>query len=1092
MKIKQQKISNSIVFLTIFLSTTTVLAANMFSQSLEKTFISIALENEKVKTFFDEIERQSDFTFVYASKIKNYEKRLSLKKNSISVREAMDFLAENANLSYQIKGNTISVKKDIAKKDYRKASVLQDVIKGVVKQSNGTPLPGANVLVKGTNRGSVTDFDGNYTIKASSGDVLVFSYVGFLEQEIVVSDQKQIDVVLQEDISTLEQIVVIGYGTSTKKELTTAITSIKAEEIIKDKPFVNVEQSLNGKVAGVQVLQSSGSPGDQTSVRIRGISSINANNEPLYVIDGVQVNNTEGLNPNDIESISILKDAASSAIYGARASNGVVLITTKRGKEGTSSINFSAYLGQNRLINTIEVLNAEQYMDYLNTALVNAGEPAVSDPFNGQFNTDWQKELYAPALLQNYQLSFTGGSEKGTYYLSAGYQQEEGTVESTSFERFSVRFNQDRKVLKNLKIGNSIALTRTDFNTINVNQRVNQGGVILSALQTPTIIPVINDDGTYPDNPFQPGWDNPIALIRGEERSFKTYKSIINVYGEYTFPFGAKLKSSLGIDYNNSKFNRFLDPFTTSNGRANEGEAQNQTFLETVWLWENTFDYKFSLSDEIQMGILLGASAQRSRYEETNNLGRGFVNGSILTVSGAATPVFARENVQEWANNSLFYRLDINYLKRYYLSSSGRRDGSSRFGPDKLYGLFPSISFSWVASSEKFLQNVLWLQTLKVRYSYGFTGNQFIGNYAWRGLYATNDGNNNFGYVINNELSTGFVPTQVENRLLQWEPTEEHNIGIDISLFKNRISFTADAYTKEITQALLPLQLPITTGFDQATVNLGTLTNRGLELGLDTDIISNIDFNWNLTANYSVNENEVKNLEGNVFFGGGINDLGNVVRIEEGQPIGNFYGYVSEGVDPETGNIIFTDFDNNGIINPDDRTIIGNALPDFTWGVTNALKFKGLELIVFFQGVEGQDIFNASRFELENQTSFGNQSATVLDRWTPDNRDGQIPIAVFGDPAGNGRASNRWVEDGSYIKLRELTVGYTFPKKWINKLKISNLKIYAQGRNLYTWTDYKGYDPEVSRNVRDPLSQNIDYGTYPQVKTYIAGFNLRF
>ncbi|MHA7060147.1 TonB-dependent receptor [Aquimarina sp. M1] len=1067
------------------LVTASVMGNEVFFQNFEKTFLKLSLENKNVTDFFKEIEKQTKFTFVYSSDVRVLKKRITIKKNKISVKDALEILVEKANLRYMVSGNTISIK--IKKRQLNlESKSIQQKVRGTVTDQNGMPLPGANVLVKNTANGVVTNFDGNYSIDVKPKDILQFSYVGYISKEVLIVSQTTINIALEEDISGLEQIVVIGYGSSSKRELTSSVTSLSASDVLENKPFSNVEQSLNGKLAGVQVIESSGSPGSGVSVRIRGVNSISAGNEPLYIIDGVQVINTEGLNPGDIESISILKDASATSIYGARASNGVVLITTKRGAIGDSSVDFSTYYGEDRIINTLSVLNSEQYIDYVNTARINAGQSPITDPFNNQFNTDWQKELYDPANLQNYQISFKGGSDNGNYYISGGYQNENGTIETTGFKRYSIRANLDRNMFESFKVGTSIALTRTNFDVINDNERINRGGVVLGALQTPPIIPIQNEDGTYPLNPFQ-ALDNPIAIIRGENREFQTYKALMNLYGEYIFPFGMVFKSSFGVDYSNSKFNRFVDPFTTGNGRATEGEAETRTFLETIWTWENTLNYKFTLQDEINFDFLLGTSAQKSRFESTFLLGRGFANSSVTTAEGAAEPIDVGEQIGEWSNNSYFLRTNINYLKKYFLSSSIRTDGSSRFGPGNRYAIFPSISVAWLVSDEYLLKDSSWLTNLKIRYSYGVTGNQFIGNYDWYGLYGL--GSN---YVINGEIIPGAFPSQVQNEALKWESTKQHNIGIDIGLFSNRITINTDIYHKNTTDMLIFTQLPATTGFGGARQNIGTMTNKGIEVGLNVNALKSPDVSWNINANYYRNINEVTNLNGETIFGGFVNDQGNVGKIEEGEAVGNFFGYVSQGIDPDTGNIIFADLDDNGIINDEDRTIIGNSLPDFSWGVTNTLGYKGFELIAFFQGVEGQDIYNATRFELESLATFKNQSITALDRWTPENRDGTLPIAIFGDPNGNGRASTRWIEDGSYIKLRELTLSYTFPTSWIEKLKLSNLRIYAQGRNLYTWTDYSGYDPEVSRDGGSVVSANIDYGTYPQVKTYIAGLNLSF
>ncbi len=1078
--------------LMVLFSSTTIKASKVFSQSFENVYVNLMLENKKVTDFFDEIEQQTKFTFVYSGKVAALQKKTTIKKQRISIKETLDILSTRNRFEYMISGTTISVKvgQPTPNKGYTTTTVpLQQTIKGLVTDIDGRPLPGVNVIVKNTDRGVITDFDGQYEIKASSGEILVFSFLGFLDQEMSIGNQTTLNVEMLESISDLEQVIIIGYGTSTKQKLSTAIATISATEAVLDKPFTNLEQSLNGKLAGVQVIEGSGSPGSSVSLRIRGFNSISAGNDPLYIIDGVQSLNTEGLNPSDIESISILKDASATSIYGARASNGVVMIQTKRGKEGKTSFNFATFYGQDRIIETLPLLNSQQYMNYVNTARVNAGQSLVTDPFNQQFNTDWQKELYDPATVQNYQLSVTNGNENGSYFLSAGYQSEEGTIETTQFERFSLRFNLDQQLFDNFKVGSSIGLTRTNFDVINDNARVNQGGVVLSALQTPSILPVQNEDGTFPQNPFQT-LDNPIALVRGEERKFETTKALVNVYGEYKFFGGLTFKSSFSIDYGNSKFSQFTDPFTTENGRANGGISQSESFLETIWLWENTLNFKKSIIDDtVDLDFLFGTAAQQSRFENPNMIGTRFATDLITTASGAAEPQLIEEGVDEWANSSLFFRAKIDYLDKYLFSSSVRADGSSRFSPDNRYGIFSSLSAAWLVSKENFLQNVSWLNTFKIRYSYGTTGNQFISNYDWYGLYGIR-----FDYVQggNETVVPGVAPTQLQNDNLKWETTTQQNLGVDLAIFNNKVSLTADIYRKKTSDMLIVLPLPITSGFDQIRQNIGEMTNEGLELSLNLNPISSLNFSWNLNANYSSNINEVTNLDGITIFGGDVVDQGNVTIIREGEPLGNFFGHVADGIDPDTGDVIFADLDGNGIINDDDRTIIGNALPDFSWGVTNTLKYKGFDLIVFFQGVEGQDIYNASRFELENQSSFNNQSTTVLNRWAPNNRETDIPRAVFGDPNQNGRASTRWVEDGSFIKLRELTVGYTVPKRWIEKLRIDNLRLYVQGRNLYTWTDYSGYDPEVSRDGGDPLSLNIDYGTYPQVRTYIAGMNLSF
>ncbi len=960
---------------------------------------------------------------------------------------------------------------------------------GTVTDDLGSPLPGATVIVKNTTKGTSTDFDGGFFIAVTPKDTLVVSYIGFAKEELLVGEQTVVKITLKEDLNTLNEVVVVGYGTTTKKALTTAVSVVKGKDVVEDKPFTNIETALQGKVSGIQVITPSGSPGQSAAIRIRGVISLSGSSDPLYVIDGVQVANTEALNPRDVESVSVLKDASAAAIYGAQAANGVVIITTKRGS-GKSKINFSAYAGQNVIANTLDVLNAVQYINSVNTARANAGLPEISDPNNFQSNSDFQNELYAPAFIQNYDLSISGGDAKGSFYISAAMQDEEGTIETTGFKRYSLRFNQDRLLFNDaFKLSSSVALSRTNFNVINDNQRVNQGGVVLSALQTPPNVAIVNADGTFPANPFQPGFDNPIALVRGEDREFITNKVLANIAGTYTFPFKLIAKTALSVDYSESKFSRFVDPFSTSNGRANDGIAEAETFLNTSFLWESTLDYTVSpVKDKLDINFLLGGALQQRESNDRSILGTSLPGDAIRTIDPATDILNTSERINENRTNSLFFRTKFSYLDRYFLESTVRRDGSSRFGPSNKFGYFPSISGSWVVSDESFMKDIDWLSIFKIRYGYGFTGNQNIGDNRFQGLFSANA-----NYTINGVVRNGIFPSQVANAVLKWESTEQHNLGLDLSFLKNRINFNFEAYQKNTTDLLIDNPLPITTGFDSATQNIGSVTNKGIEVALNAILVDTEAITWNIGTNFTTNTNEVTAIDGRIISSGFVNDQGEVTRTEEGQSVGNFFGFIAEGVDPQTGDVVFRDLNDDGFIDDEnDRTIIGSPLPDYTWAATTNFNYKGLELTVFFQGVQGQDIYNASRLELENQSGFTNQSTSVLNAWTPTNTNTNIPRAVFGDPAGNNRASSRWVEDGSFIKLREVSLGYNLPKSWIEKLGMSQFKVYLQGRNLVTWTDYSGYDPEVSRDGSNALSGGIDYGTYPQVRTFIGGLNVTF
>ena len=716
----------------------------------------------------------------------------------------------------------------------------QKEISGIVTDKDGVPIPGVSVLLEGTLTGKATDFDGSYKISGnfSDSDYLVFSYLGFKTKRVQVNGQTKIDVQLEEDTQALDEIVVIGYGTETRRKLTTAISSVDEEEI-EDRPFTSAEQALVGTTPGVSVIQSSGRPNANVSVRIRGANSIGAGIEPLYLIDGVQVLNTQGLDPADIESIDVLKDASAQAIYGSRASNGVVIITTKRGKD-KSKINFNAYFGEDRVINTLPVLNSQQYINYLNVALTNAGEDPVTDPFNFENNTDWQKELYDPASIQNYQMSFSGGSDKLNYYLSGGYRTQEGVITPSNFERFSLRFNGDFQVNEKLKVGNSFAVTRAESSAISDNARVNQGGVVLSALQTPPTIPIQNPDGTYPDNPYQGGLDNPIALVRGQNLETLEYKVIANIYGEYNILENLKFKTSFSVDLNAAKVDGFIDPFTTSFGRADgvNGQATNSNFDELVWTWDNTLDYHLPVLKDLEFDFLVGSTAQESNFESSFLVGQGFTSAAVQTAEAAAEAVDVGAGESTWSNLSYFTRINADYKDRYLFSSTIRRDASSRFGRDNKFGIYYAASAGWIISEENFLNNLDWLDFAKLRYGYGVLGNQLIGDFNFAGLY--NPGAN---YPINGQIAPAFFPVQVENRELSWESTEGHNLGLEVTFFQRRVSFTAEAYYKRTFDLLLNREIPTTSGFGNSLQNVGEMINKGLEFSGTVIPFQNDDFN---------------------------------------------------------------------------------------------------------------------------------------------------------------------------------------------------------------------------------------------------------
>ncbi len=1005
-------------------------------------------------------------------------------------------------------------------------SALIDVSGKVTSEEDGEELPGVNVLVKGTAIGTVTDVNGNYRIEVPDAEsVLVFSSIGFLSREVTVGNQTEINVILPPDVKSLEEVVVVGYGTQKKSNLTGAVSSVEPSDI-QETPITSIDQGLVGRASGVMVTQTSGMPGAVASIRIRGSSSLQGGNEPLYVIDGFPVYNGGGygntggaarmsglsaINPADIESIEILKDASATAIYGARAANGVVLITTKSGKEGRDQITLDAYYGTQSVVQQIDVMNALQYAELVNEAYTNDGLAAIYDNAtlaelraNPQ-GTDWQDEVFRTAPIQNYQLTFSGGDNKTNYAISGNYFNQQGIIRNSGFSRYSGRINIARNILDNFRIGTNLNVSRTNSNAVRTDAG-GTGGVVTTALKFNPILPVYQNEalGEY-TQVNTPGINlaNPVATADEQVRQSTMLRLLGNLYAEWEFVPSLTAKVSFGTDLVNTKFDTFVPSnIFESNGIA---EATVTGGYTTNWLNENTLRWDKEVLPGHSVSVLGGITFQQNTFEQLQASSQQFVNnvlGENALEAGAVynQPSSTQEN---WSLLSYLGRINYNINEKYLISFNARVDGSSRFGANNKYAFFPSGAIAWRLIEEDFVKNLNLFSNLKARVSYGLTGNQEIG------LYSSLPTLDNTTYTLGRSLVTGFYPDEIPNPDLRWEKTAQFNVGLDFGFWDERLRFTTDYYRKTTTDLIYDVAVPYVSGFASSLQNIGSVENQGVELLIESDIVATRNFRWTSAFNISFNRNKVLELGGedykDVGDGDGHLKTGSVHRLIVGEPVGLFYGYVFDGIFQNQAELDagpagptqwvgarrYRDLSGpegvpDGIVNAtDDRTVIGDPNPDFFGGFNNTLSYRGFELNLFMQYSYGNDIFNYNAIELELPSGGQNVYTDLVNRWTPSNPSEVYPVATTNRSAV---FSDAYIEDGSYLKLKTLTFAYTFPN--LDVARIGGLKVYLTAQNLLTFTNYSGYDPEVSYRGASNLQMGEDFGGYPQSRTFMAGVKL--
>jgi len=944
-------------------------------------------------------------------------------------------------------------------------------IKGEVKDQQGLPLPGVSVLVKGSNQGVVTNADGVYILSAPKDATLVFSFIGYKTIEEAVSNRTTVNIKLTDDNQQLNEVIVVGYGTQTKKDLTTAVTSVSAKDI-QNQPITNPLQAIQGKAAGVQVTSQSGKPGSDISVSIRGNTSITASNSPLYVIDGITSRDASFINPNDIESMTILKDAAAAAIYGSSGANGVILITTKKGTAGKLKVGFNAYTGISNFWRSQDVLDRDQYISLMRELGYTS--------FGGTQNTDWQKETFGTGKQNNYQISLSGGTKGGQYYFSSGYQQDQGVVAPAKLDRISVNFNGQQAITKWLKFTATAALTSNKSIDVPDNAGSTKGGVILGALTAPPTLSIYEPDGTFTAVPA--GYDTPIGNAFGSTNSTRQTKFIGAFGGEIKFSNDLTFKSTISTNSRVQFYNYFLDPYQTVYGRTERGLYRNEKINDNVWLNENILNYNKTIGKNV-FGATGGYTIQESDYSlnpynESRYIDAG-TGAPIAPSVGSVVPTHA-----QWSKQSYLARVTYAFDSKYLFSSNFRADGSSRFAKEHRFGYFPSVSAGWRISGEDFLKDSKTISDLKIRGSWGKVGNdEGIGDYSYMKLYQiTAQGSYNL--------------TQPANDALSWEKTTQTNVGLDLTMYGGRITFTADAYLKKTNDLLIKVQLPLSTGLDTQALNVGSMENKGIELSLSTKNIQKDNFSWSTDLNFSLNRNKVLSLgsaTSSLDFGD-IYQRDAAVKVVVGRPLGSFYGYQFTGVDPNTGAAQYADTNGNGVTgsaDTGDRTFIGSAQPKFNYGVNNNFTYGNFGLTVFFQGVQGNELFNASKIDLEGMYDTKNQSVDVLNRWVTPGQVTDIPKALVSS-SENSLTSSRFVENASYLRLKTATLSYNFGKTALGRLKMDKLTVFATGYNILTFTKYSGLDPEVNQYGANGPNMGVDYGTYPQSRSFLLGVNVGF
>jgi TonB-linked SusC/RagA family outer membrane protein len=988
--------------------------------------------------------------------------------------------------------------------------VDERLITGTVTDEKGATLPGVSVLLKGTGptnrlRGVVTDAKGAFQLTVPDGATLVVSFVGYLTQEIVVGSRATVDIQLALDTKALEEVVVVGYGTQRKIETTGAIASVKAADLLQT-PVANVAQGLQARVAGVQITQNSGAPGGNVSVRIRGTNSINGSSEPLYVIDGIQIANSGGItdvsplsqiNPNDIESIEVLKDASSTAIYGARAANGVVLITTKRGKDGATRISYDGYGGVQQVNKTLDVLNARQFAQLENEVYKRS---IYADPSSLGEGTNWQNLIFRKAPIQSHQLSVTGGNQKTQLALSLNYFNQDGIIKNSSFDRYSFRSNIDHRLSDRVKIGTSLYYGYSVNNGVSVggtgsDVTSSRAGVLGAAVAAPpTLIPYRADGSVYPFQDQMNGQyqevTNPLNFITPINRQ-TSQRILANIYVDFTLFKGFTYRPSFNVDLGNtlSEYYSPLSLLSQSQLASGGGSASNITSYGRTLLHESIFTYRTRLAEHHTLAATAVLATQANVNQSYTQTASNFPNDITENNSvGLAVNQRLGSDKSKSRLDSYLGRINYGYKDKYFLDLTARADGSSKFGENNKYGFFPAIAGAWRLVEEPFMKSISVVSDLKLRGSWGITGNAGAID-PYQSLATVGASGLNYNY--NHNPVTGINPNAIPNPDLKWERSTQVDVGIDVSLFNNRLSIVADYYNKRTDNLLFQKVLPMSSGYTYITGNFGSIQNRGVELALNGRILpgGRRGLQWDASANITFNKNEVLALDGI------LDELPRsaFALLKIGYPMGLYRTYIFDGIS-QTGETILPGYDGrlggqkvkdingDGTITAADQLIVGNSQPKYIFGFSSSFRYRGFDLNLFVQGVQGNKLMNLFRYTFETALGQQNVLAGLANRWSATNPNNEYASGFQG---GRLPISDRYVEDASFVRLKNISLGYTLPKiKGINQIRI-----YVSANNAFTITKYSGFDPEVN-NFGNATTQFVDNGTYPIARSYLGGLQI--
>lgn len=1093
------RISTFLLMVCVFCS----YAGNAHSQNAK---VSIRMNNVKLDKILNEIENQTDDLFIYNNQV-DINKITSVKVKNEAVAQVLDRILSGTGINYELEGTHIILTTE-AIKDLH-AQQQAKTVTGTVTDVSGEPIIGANIRIKGTTTGTITDIDGNFSIKAEPQSVIEVSYIGYLTQETVINNQKSIRFLLKEDTKTLDEVVVIGYGVQKKADLTGSVANINTEKL-NTQSNANIGQALQGKIAGVDIVSQGGAPGSGTRIMVRGIGTLN-NAFPLYIVDGMYMNSIDHINPNDIASIDVLKDASSAAIYGSRAANGVIIVTTKEGSntEGKPIIDLSVNLGISTASKFLDMLDAKGWAEVTTIARQAIGKPALdmaTDLANKPDN-DWQDIMFRPALMQNYNLSVKGGGKYSTYYTGLGYFNQDGIVKGTNYQRYNIQSKNDYK-RGIFSAGTNLIISFSHDKPLHQELR---GGMIGTILQSVPTLEKYDDTreggygGTYGDVVNIP---HPLAIIDDNimDRYNENVKIFANLYAQIELFKGLKYKLNLTPDFSFERYKNYLNKYdfglaTNSITQLTERQRRRRNILVENLL---TFDRTFG---EHKISALAGYTYQDSRFRHIQAYGEGLPQG-LEEIDAATTNRSNEGNSWRSVLTSILGRVFYSYQNKYLFTATIRRDGSSKFGKNNRYGYFPSFSLGWNVAEEKFMENVHWLDQLKLRGGYGVLGNQEIDNYQYSSTITTGinypDGNGG--------LLQGAFPKNFANPDIKWEETAMTNVGIDFMAFNNRLSLTADYYVKNTKDILLTVPIPISSGGANDPIrNAGKIRNNGFEFNLGWMDQPNPDISYGINLIGSFNKNKVIAMgsESGSIKGGSTNQNITTSETKAGYPIGGYWlistagyfnsqeevdAYAKDGkkIQPaaEPGDIKFVDANNDGVINDDDRVFQGSPFPDFTFALNGNMRYKNFDLSIGLQGVLGNKIYNATRQTLEDVTKGSNFLASCLDYWTPENKNASHPRLTWDDPNRNTRAeSDRYLENGSYLRLRSVQLGYTFPQTWF-KGAIQHARVYINAENLFTITSYSGYSPDV--NADNANYRGFDNFIYPTNRTFMLGLNVTF